>query len=73
MKPNEALEILVKAVGIAQSKGAFNLAEAKIICEAVETFSQKAPETPVVTEGEKAPLPAKEEVTDGTVSETPQA
>lgn len=64
MKPNEALEILIKAVGIAQSKGAFNLAEAKIVCEAVEVFSKKeeAPATPVSTEEEKAPLPPREEV-----------
>ncbi len=69
MKPDQALEVLVKAAGIAQSKGAFNLAEAKIVCDAVEAFTQKpveVPATPVV-EGEKAPLPAKEEVVEETV------
>ncbi len=55
MKPNEALEILVKAAGIAQSKGAFNLAEAKVVCEAVEVFTKKEE----VKTNEPAPLPAK--------------
>lgn len=64
MKPNEALEILLKAVAIGQSKGAYNLLEAKTICEAVEAFTQKAPETPASTEAEKAPLPAAETGSD---------
>ncbi len=64
MKPNEALEILVKAVILAQSKGAYALAEAKIVAEAVEVFSKKE-DAPILKEGEKAPLPAK---TDESVS-----
>lgn len=61
MKPNEALEILVKAANIAQSKGAFNLAEAKIVAEAVEAFSQKPATSEAPVEADKAPLPAKED------------
>lgn len=68
MKPNDALEILVKAVAIAQSKGAFNLAEAKIVAEAVEAFSQKPTEVPAASE--PAPLPAQ---TDESVPESVEA
>lgn len=41
MKPEEALKVLVNAVQFAQQKGAYTLADAKVIAEAVETFTKK--------------------------------
>lgn len=67
MNQNQALEVLIKAVAIGQSKGSFTLAEAKIVAEAVEVFSQKPADVPATPEGEKAPLPAKEDKTDESV------
>jgi hypothetical protein len=41
MTQEQALGIIIQAVNVAQQKGAFNLAEAKIIAEAVEVFTKK--------------------------------
>ena len=38
MNQNEALNVLVQAVNLAQSKGAYSLQEAAAITEAVSTF-----------------------------------
>lgn len=57
MKPNEALEVLVKAANVAQSKGAFNLSEAKVVAEAIESFTAKTPDNKSSVD-ESAPLPA---------------
>lgn len=58
MNQEQALNVLIQSVNIAQQKGAFNLQEAKIIAEAVEVFIKK-PETPV--EPEKKEEVKKEE------------
>ena len=41
MDSKKALEILVQSVTIANKRGAFELAESKIIAEAVEVFMKK--------------------------------
>lgn len=43
MNQQQALEILVNAVKVAQRRGAFELEETPIIAEAVTVFSPKAP------------------------------
>lgn len=65
MEHNKALTILIEAVTLAQSKGAFTLQESALVLEAVNTF--KAPATP-----EEAPE-APEVVTAERVSEEPKA
>ncbi len=42
MEQSKAIEILVQAVLLAQKRGAFELAEAKIVADAVEAFTKKA-------------------------------
>lgn len=44
MKPENALNILVQAAHAGQKVGAFNLAEAKLIAEAIEVFVPKKTE-----------------------------
>ncbi len=51
MNQNEALNVLVQAVNLAQSKGAYSLQEAAAITQAVSTFITTEP----------APLPIPEE------------
>jgi hypothetical protein len=47
IKPNEALEVLARAAHAGQKAGAYTLAEAKIIAEAIEVFvPKKAEESP---------------------------
>lgn len=41
MEQNQALQVLISAVNIAQSKGAFTLQEAKVISDAIEVFTKK--------------------------------
>ena len=41
MNTNQGLEILIKAVNIAQSKGAYTLDEARIIADAIGVFVKK--------------------------------
>jgi len=41
MEQNKALSILVEAVNLAQTRGAFKLEEAKVIAEAIEVFKPK--------------------------------
>lgn len=60
MVASEALEILLKAVNVAQSKGAYSLADARVVADAVDALTKPdAPQTPEVST-ENAPLPAKE-------------
>jgi len=49
MNQNQALTIIVQAVKVAQTKGAFTLEEAKIIAEAVEVFTPKQEEVGQMT------------------------
>lgn len=44
MKQDQALSILVQAAHAGQKAGAFNLAEAKMIAEAIEVFVPKKTE-----------------------------
>lgn len=44
MTQEQALGVLIEAVQLAQTKGAFNLQEAKIIAEATELFTKKPEE-----------------------------
>lgn len=60
MKEQDALNILVQAVHIGQTKGAYNLQEAKLIAEAVEVFVKKPEQTNKVEEVNNI----KEEKTD---------
>lgn len=53
MTKQEATEILMKAVTIAQSKGVFNLGEARVVADAVDTFNP----TPATIEPESDPAP----------------
>lgn len=46
MKEHEALNILINAVALAQTKGAYTLEEAKIVAGAVEVFV-KEKEAPI--------------------------
>jgi len=46
MKQDQALSILVQAAHAGQKAGAFNLAEAKLIAEAIEVFVPKKEEAP---------------------------
>lgn len=51
MNTQNGLQVLVQAVQLAQQKGAYSLAEAKLIAEAIEVFAVKPkakPEEPVV-------------------------
>jgi hypothetical protein len=43
MNQQQALEVLVNAVKVAQRRGAFELEETPIIAEAVKVFSPKTP------------------------------
>jgi len=52
MEQNKAIQILVTAVQLATTKGAFTLQEAKLIAEATEVFMTKE-ETPVEEEVKK--------------------
>lgn len=52
-KQKNALKILINGVNIAAKRGAFSLAEAKIIAEAVDVFVKKLP-TPQPTKDKKA-------------------
>lgn len=59
MKPENALNILVQAAHAGQKVGAFNLAEAKLIAEAIEVFTPKAqPQQEAKPEGQP-PTPFK--------------
>lgn len=54
MDTNKALQILVQAVQLAQSKGAYTLDEAKILAEAIAVFVKKEePKEELVKEGKK--------------------
>lgn len=55
MDNQKALRILINAVNLAVTKGAFNLQEAKIIAEAVEQFNKPptSPELPEVKKDKK--------------------
>ena len=57
---DQALSVLVQAVRVAQSKGAFTLEDAKVVAEAVAVF---APPTPA-TEGEATAEAAAEKSVD---------
>ena len=46
MTQNEALQVLIQAVQVAQQKGAFTLQDAKVLAEAVEVFQPKKEEEP---------------------------
>jgi hypothetical protein len=50
MNQNEALNVLVQAVNVAQSKGAYSLQEAAVITEAVSTFISTDAVLPAATE-----------------------
>ncbi len=54
MNQNEALNLLVQAVNLAQQKGAYSLQEAAAIADAVQTFTpaqeQGAPSLDIVEE-----------------------
>jgi len=52
MNQNEALNLLVQAVNMAQQKGVYSLKEAALLADAVETFQppQTQPETVAVEE-----------------------
>ena len=49
MNQQQAIQILINSVQLANTKGAFQLAESKVIAEAVELFTKPAQE-PVVEE-----------------------
>ncbi len=51
MNQQQALEVLINAVRIAQKRGAFELEEAPILAQAVEVFTPKQTETPKETDG----------------------
>lgn len=57
MNNDQALQVLLQAVQIAQQKGAFTLQDAKTIAFAVEALSPKTSETT------GTPMPEKQEVT----------
>lgn len=44
MTQEQALGVLIQAVQLAQTKGAFNLQEAKMLAEAVDMFTKKPEE-----------------------------
>ena len=46
---DQALSVLIQAVRVAQSKGAFTLEDAKVIAEAVAIFAPPAPATEEAT------------------------
>lgn len=53
MTQEQALQVLIQAAQLAQSKGAFTLQEAGIVAQAIETFSKPVEEV-------KTGKPAKE-------------
>lgn len=53
MKNEEALNVLLTAVRIGQSKGAYSLEDARVIAVAVEMLSPKQTETHKVQEEKK--------------------
>lgn len=57
MNEQQAKMILIAAVTVAQGKGAFTLAEAKMIADAVELLTPTQPD-----KQEKASLPPAEEI-----------
>jgi hypothetical protein len=61
MNQNKALEVLIAAVEVAQTKGAFTLKDARVICQAIDCFSP-----------ENNPVEAKEGVTEVTKDERPE-
>ena len=50
----DAIQILVKGVDAAQSRGAYNLEEAAVIANARRVFVKPAPPVPSATESEPA-------------------
>lgn len=53
MKQDQALQILINAVSQANLKGAYTLADSKVIAEAVEVFTKQPEVTPEVVEKKK--------------------
>ena len=55
MNQNDALNVLARAVSVAQSKGAYSLEEAALIAQAVAAFSspEESVETPAAEEPTK--------------------
>lgn len=51
MQTQDALKLLIEAVNLAQSRGAYNLKEAATILPAVETFTNNNQETTMNEEG----------------------
>jgi hypothetical protein len=64
MEQNKALEILVNAVQVAQKRGAFELAEAKLVAEAVEVFVKKPEALATPVEATKVSDEPQEETTE---------
>ena len=58
MNQNDALSVLVQAVNLAQSKGAYSLQEAAVITQAVTAFTPKE-EAPAASAAEPAPTETK--------------
>lgn len=55
----QALELLVNGVQVAQRKGAFNLEEAELLAKACRVFVRQAPQVPTEeqTQGLQTPAP----------------
>ena len=51
LNPQQALQVLVDAARIAQSKGVFSLEDAEVVAKAIRTFTPPTPQGPVNTQG----------------------
>ena len=50
LTPQQALQILVDAARISQSKGIFSLEDAEIVAKAIRTFTPPTPQGPVASQ-----------------------
>jgi len=54
MEQNQALNVLVQAVNVAQKRGAYNLDEASVVATAVSVFVKATPSKSEASETEEA-------------------
>jgi len=73
MNTEKALSILIQAVQIATKRGAFELAETKIIAESVEMFTKQTEAQPEATEQStpETPLEAQNDDISTTIDGKP--
>ena len=54
LTPVQSLDILIQAVRLAQTKGAYSLEEAALLFEAIDVFKQTAPTAAPTTDVQKS-------------------